>query len=481
MPKGESFSGESTPLLSNSSSFEHETIGDHLKQPNSIDIDRSITCGDGTKTGKVEYEIFTASGKHVLDQPEEVSTGTTNTESLMHLLKCMIGTGVMGLPMAYKNGGLWMGLAVVSLMGVICTHCMHILVQSSNELSIRTKKTHLDYASVIENACDTRNDWMRNWSNSAKNLVNILLIVTQLGICCTYIVFVTDNIKQVLEQAGLVPIDSRIYVVIISVLLVPYVIVKQLKTLAPFSAFANVLNCIGFVLILVNLFQDLPDYTERPSVADIGTIPLFFAQALFAFEAIGMVLPLHMKMIDKPAFLGKAGVLNLGLTITIALYNAVGFYGFLKYGEDTQPSITLNLPNDEWLYLSVKIMFSVSVYITFALQFYVPMTILWPIIEHKAKATGRLLPTYAENVFRFLLVLLTCGLSALVPHLDLLIALIGAFAGTFLAIILPAVIELLTFQCSITVWIKNGFIIGIGLTGFATGTVTTIIEIIRTF
>jgi amino acid permease len=30
-----------------------------------------------------------------------------NTECLMHLLKCMIGTGVMGLPMAYKNGGLW--------------------------------------------------------------------------------------------------------------------------------------------------------------------------------------------------------------------------------------------------------------------------------------------------------------------------------------------------------------------------------------
>lgn len=60
------------------------------------------------------------------------------------------------------------------------------------------------------------------------------------------------------------------------------------------------------------------------------------------------VLPLQRKMRDQNAFLGKAGVLNLGLTIVIALDNAVGFYGYLKYGEDTNGSITLNLPEDQW-------------------------------------------------------------------------------------------------------------------------------------
>ena len=53
-------------------------------------------------------------------------------------------------------------------------------------------------------------------------------------------------------------------------------------------------------------------------------------------------------MVEKPAFLGKAGVLNLGLTITICLYNAVGFYGYLKFGDDVRGSVTLNLPNDDW-------------------------------------------------------------------------------------------------------------------------------------
>ena len=59
-------------------------------------------------------------------------------------------------------------------------------------------------------------------------------------------------------------------------------------------------------------------------------------------------MPLHEKMREPSAFLGKAGVLNLGLTITIALYLAVGFYGYLKYGDDVKGSITLNLPSDNW-------------------------------------------------------------------------------------------------------------------------------------
>ena len=30
-----------------------------------------------------------------------------NTECLMHLLKGMLGTGILAMPVAYKNGGLW--------------------------------------------------------------------------------------------------------------------------------------------------------------------------------------------------------------------------------------------------------------------------------------------------------------------------------------------------------------------------------------
>ena len=41
---------------------------------------------------------------------------------------------------------------------------------------------------------------------------------------------------------------------------------------------------------------------------------------------------------------GINGVLNTSMALVLALYLAMGFYGYLKYGEDIEASITLNLP-----------------------------------------------------------------------------------------------------------------------------------------
>lgn len=43
-------------------------------------------------------------------------------------------------------------------------------------------------------------------------------------------------------------------------------------------------------------------------------------------------------------FGGWSGVLNTGMVIVAALYTAIGFFGYLKYGNKVEGSITLNLP-----------------------------------------------------------------------------------------------------------------------------------------
>ena len=47
---------------------------------------------------------------------------------MIHLLKGNIGTGIFAMPGAFKNAGLWTGVALVPIMAIICTHCMQILV-----------------------------------------------------------------------------------------------------------------------------------------------------------------------------------------------------------------------------------------------------------------------------------------------------------------------------------------------------------------
>ena len=78
------------------------------------------------------------------------------------------------------------------------------------------------------------------------------------------------------------------------------------------------------------------------------------------------------------------------------------------------------------------------------------------------------------------------GVAALVPHLDLLISLLGAFASCSLALMLPPIIEILTLSVEdneLPWWklIKDVLIVLFGFLGFVTGTYSALKEIINTF
>merc|ERR1719309_1163969 len=80
---------------------------------------------------------------------------------------------------------------------------------------------------------------------------------------------------------------------------------------------------------------------------------------------------------------GWNGVLNTAMVIVSCLLIAVGFFGYLKYGDAVAGSITLNLPVDELLATLVKVMMSLAVFFTYALQFYVPVDLLNPFIQRR--------------------------------------------------------------------------------------------------
>lgn len=59
------------------------------------------------------------------------------------------------------------------------------------------------------------------------------------------------------------------------------------------------------------------------------------------------VMPLENEMAKPERFGTRFGVLNCAMVPITLLYTVVGFFGYLKYGQHTQGSITLNLPNDQ--------------------------------------------------------------------------------------------------------------------------------------
>ena len=55
----------------------------------------------------------------------------------------------------------------------------------------------LDYAETTELALEMGPGPFPRWAVTGRKMVNLFLVVTQIGICCVYFVFVATNVKQV--------------------------------------------------------------------------------------------------------------------------------------------------------------------------------------------------------------------------------------------------------------------------------------------
>lgn len=73
---------------------------------------------------------------------------TTNLQTMMHLLKGNIGTGVLAMPNAFGNSGLITGTILLPVIGAIAVHCMQTLVQSHARLNQRLKLGFMNYEDV---------------------------------------------------------------------------------------------------------------------------------------------------------------------------------------------------------------------------------------------------------------------------------------------------------------------------------------------
>ncbi|XP_002744447.1 proton-coupled amino acid transporter 3 isoform X2 [Callithrix jacchus] len=438
---------------------------------------------------------------HGTQSPSESSRSTTSEnvhpageaglsmmQTLIHLLKCNIGTGLLGLPLAIKNAGLLVGPVSLLAIGVLTVHCMVILLNCAHHLSQRLHKTFMNYGEATMYSLETcPNTWLRTHAVWGRYTVSFLLIITQLGFCSVYFMFMADNLQQMVEEAHvtsnicqpreilvLTPIlDIRVYMLTILPFLILLVFIQNLKVLSIFSTLANITTLGSMALIFEYIMQGIPYPSHLPLMANWKTLLLFFGTAIFTFEGVGMVLPLKNQMKHPQQF---SFVLYLGMSIVIILYICLGTLGYMKFGSDTQASITLNLPNC-WLYQSVKLMYSIGIFFTYALQFHVPAEIIIPFAISQVSESWAL---FVDLSVRSALVCLSCVSAILIPHLDLVVSLVGSVSSSALALIIPPLLEIIILyseDMSYVTIAKDIMISILGLLGCIFGTYQALYEL----
>lgn len=123
---------------------------------------------------------------------------------------------------------------------------------------------------------------------------------------------------------------------------------------------------LGVAIIFYYYFKDgLTAASKSKPFNSLANFPLYFGTTLFAINGVGVVGVIMINLIDfgnthtsfpyqviavennmkTPQSFAK--VMSLAMTIICALYSLFGLFGYLKYGEKCQGTITVNIPNVE--------------------------------------------------------------------------------------------------------------------------------------
>ncbi|VDK66294.1 unnamed protein product, partial [Anisakis simplex] len=393
----------------------------------------------------------------------------TPEQALIHMMKCMMGTGMLSLPLAFKYSGWALGLILLTIICWLSTYCARQLVIASHYTCFRKGQQKMDYANVMRTAVELGPECIREYGYFAKQTVNMNLFVAQFGFCCVYLVFMADNVKQFFDETSTIRLSTNTWIAILLIPEAALCTIRQLKALAPLAFMANIVYMVAFLIVLSYLFTDaLPSYTLPAFPSNWSNLPLFYGTVMFSFEGIAVVLPIENQMNEPYHFISSTGVLNTSFILVLLLYLFVGFFGFLKFGDSVRDTMTLNLPQTPF-YQVVKLMFVCCVLISYPLQFYVPMERIEKWISRKIRKDRQ---TFLIYFIRGCGVLLTCVTAELIPHLALFISLVGSFAGTVLAVVFPPIIDLLccyAMGClSRKVWAINIFLMLFAVVGFTT-------------
>ncbi|OON13646.1 transmembrane amino acid transporter protein, partial [Opisthorchis viverrini] len=232
----------------------------------------------------------------------------------------------------------------------------------------------------------------------------------------------------------------------VTLLLIPLCWSVDMRILARLSMVANIATMIGTILVLAYLLTaGLQPYNTFPAYTNFQNLLIGFSIVIFAFEGIGMVLPIENKMAHPKGYTDLTGVLNVGMVVVICVCASVGFFGFLNAGDNAQGSITLTIPERPFWFAPIKPLFIFAILVSYLVQYYIPAIIFARLMEklrcHREASENR---RYIHiKTMRVSLVLFTYLMVITIPKLDLMISLVGAWSSSVLAFVLPSVLEIM--------------------------------------
>ncbi|XP_020598178.1 amino acid transporter ANT1-like [Phalaenopsis equestris] len=396
--------------------------------------------------------------------------GATPAQTLGNIVVSIVGTGVLGLPYAFRVAGWLAGSLGVAIAGASTYFCMLLLIQCRYGLEAHDDEETGD-ATHIQSYGDLG---AKAFGTTGRYFTEFLVLIAQAGGSTAYLVFIGQNLSSLFTNTShsTIPPSAFIFLLVLPLeLLLSFI--RSLSSLAPFSAFADACNVLAMAIVIKGDLQLFDRFSlERGAFNGIWGLPFAGGVAVFCFEGFSMTLALEASMTDRRKF---RWVLLLAFIAITMVYISFGIFGYLAYGDETKDIITLNLPND-WSAIAVKVGLCVALVFTFPIMMHpiyeiaeMKLTSIQWFQKFRCNAYGERLCLQGA---RMLVLLIVAFIASSIPGFGAFISLVGSTLCALLSFVLPATFHLLLMGSNLKLWQKAAdyliLLVGLSFAGYGT-------------
>jgi len=388
---------------------------------------------------KNDHQPLLAFPPNETDKTDE-TTKTTALQTCSNIFRANIGSGILGLPFAFQEGGLAASIIGVVTVCALSLYCSKLLIDCKKE--VPSAKTYGDIGTHCFGVCGSA-------------IVNAALVFTQLGFCIAYVIFIGQNLHLICDA---LPVFA--WILLISPILYGLVCIPSLRILSPLTMFAN----ITFLAALVIIVQISARHIEGPDIdyiyTDVSGVLKFLGAAIYCYEGIGVVIPIRESMKNPNHFMPiLCGTISLISGILIGFATVT----YLAFGADTNSIITANIPFS-WITVTGQFFLCFTLLISFPIQMVPVLEIVEPPNPYPA----------AYFIVRFSLCSIVILLAIFIPNFGLFIGLVGSLGSCFLAFIIPVAFHLRLTTLSTLLITKDILILILGGSVSVLSTIVTI-------
>lgn len=346
----------------------------------------------------------------------------SHAKTFFLLIKSFMGTGVLFLPKAFKNGGLTFSVVALVVVALVSCLAMHLLLQCR-------QKYGGGYGDIGEAIGGTR----------VRSVILASITISQIGFVCASLIFTAQNMNSFLEAVlhESWPLSTKALIGLQLVFLVPLAFVRNMSKLGGIAVFSSVCILFGLVYILQFDITALARHGVNDTVQQFNPrdFTLTIGSIIFSFEGIGLIIPIQSAM-QEPQKFPKLLVLVM-ILITI-IFTSIGALSYATFGASTNVEIISNFPQSNALVNTVQFLYSLAVLVGAPVQLFPAIRNVEGALFGRQSGKRSAVTKWQKNAFRTLAVC-ACGVVSYLgaSRLDKFVALVGSFAAVPLLYIYP--------------------------------------------